>query len=91
MNRKKKLIFGVTLWLSVVILSGCVPTNTSSMTTVPSNTTYSGSIEEYRYDDSFYIYVDPDTGVNYIVYVGMKKGGITPRYNPNGSLFVTKN
>jgi hypothetical protein len=33
------------------------------------------------------VYVDPDTGINYLV--GYKYG-ITPRLNPDGSLYITK-
>lgn len=37
------------------------------------------------------IFVDPETGVNYIVYEGYTgRGGITPRYNADGSLYVTE-
>ncbi len=91
MNRKKKLIFGMFLWISVMMLSACVPTNKSTLTIASDNTTYSGTIENYNNDTRFYVYVDPDTGVNYIVFAGIQKGGITPRYNPNGSLFITEN
>ena len=43
-------------------------------------------------DENIYIFTDPDTGVQYLVYrehryrAGM--GGITPRLNPDGSLCV---
>lgn len=91
MNRKKKLIFGMFLWISVMMLSACVPTDKSTLAIASDNTTYSGTIENYNNDTRFYVYVDPDTGVNYIVFAGIQKGGITPRYNPNGSLFITEN
>lgn len=41
-------------------------------------------------NSSIYVFVDPDTGVNYIVYAGYEKGGITPRYNPDGTIMVTE-
>ncbi len=34
-------------------------------------------------------YVDPETGVNYLIYDGVKQGGITVRYNTDGSIMVT--
>lgn len=36
------------------------------------------------------IYVDPETGVNYLIYQDYNKGGITVRYNADGSIMVTK-
>lgn len=90
MDRVKKLIVGTALLAPVVAMSACAPTSLT-INTAPNSTTYSGSIENYGDDSRFYVYVDPDTGVNYIVFVGIQKGGITPRYNPNGSLFVTEN
>lgn len=36
------------------------------------------------------IYVDEETGVEYIVYDGYNRGGICPRYNADGSLRVEK-
>lgn len=35
-----------------------------------------------------YVYVDEETGVNYMVFIGPYKGGICPRYNTDGSLYV---
>ena len=37
------------------------------------------------------VYVDPETGVNYLQFTfGMYAGFVTPRYNADGSLMVTK-
>lgn len=36
------------------------------------------------------VYVDPETGVNYLIYEAYNKGGITVRYNADGSIMVTK-
>ena len=40
--------------------------------------------------DSYFIdfYTDPITKVEYVVYNAPSRGGICPRYNPDGSLFV---
>ena len=35
-----------------------------------------------------YVYVDKETGVNYIIFDDVYKGGICPRYNPDGSLYI---
>ena len=42
--------------------------------------------------DSFYVsdYVDPDTGVHYLMYQKGDSGGICPRYNADGTLMVSK-
>ena len=36
------------------------------------------------------VYVDPETGVNYLVYTEGHGGGITVRYTSNGEIMVTK-
>ena len=40
--------------------------------------------------DEVMVYVDPETGVNYLIYTDYYKGGITVRYNADGSVMVTK-
>lgn len=35
------------------------------------------------------VYIDPETGVNYLIYDGGYDGGITVRYNADGSIMVT--
>lgn len=37
-----------------------------------------------------YTFVDEETGVNYIIYSGYYKGGITPRLNADGSLYISE-
>ena len=46
------------------------------------------SFSALGYEDNVYDYVDPDTGVHYLVYCGYRKGGITVRLNPDGSIMV---
>lgn len=48
------------------------------------------SLSALGYEDNVYDYVDPDTGVHYLVYCGYRKGGITVRLNPDGSIMVEK-
>lgn len=35
-------------------------------------------------------YIDQETGVHYLVYRAGNRGGITVRYNADGSLYTTK-
>lgn len=39
--------------------------------------------------DSFYFFVDPETGVNYVVFDDYGQGGICVRYNSDGTIFVS--
>ena len=41
--------------------------------------------------NNFYYIIDEETGVNYVVLSDTYKGGICPRYNRDGSLYVSKN
>lgn len=34
------------------------------------------------------LYVDPETKVEYVLYVNGYAGGVCPRYNPDGSLYI---
>lgn len=43
--------------------------------------------EGYSYGSTVFLYVDPSTGVNYLK---NNEGGITPRLNPDGSLYVSE-
>lgn len=49
----------------------------------------SHKLYEYRPDDFYYI-VDKETGVNYVVFSEVYKAGICPRYNRDGSLYISK-
>ena len=44
----------------------------------------------FQSGDDVYVYVDPDTGVNYLIFYGYRKGGITPRLNSDGSIMIEK-
>ena len=76
------LIICICLNLSM-ILCGCSE-NTSSENT-------SNDIEEFseQYSEKVYVYIDPETRVNYLIYDGYYKSGITVRYNQDGSIMVT--
>lgn len=54
----------------------------------PETTQEITSLSALGYEDNVYDYVDPDTGVHYLVYCGYRKGGITTRLNPDGSIMI---
>lgn len=39
-------------------------------------------------DDEVYVFTDPETKVQYLIYKGYRKGGITPRLDANGNLMI---
>lgn len=52
----------------------------------------SSDLEHIDGNDTNYVvvYVDPETGVNYLVFQKGYRGGITVRYNADGSIMVTE-
>lgn len=49
-------------------------------------------LREYSRDDGVYditVFVDPETGVNYLIFRGYCKGSMTVRYNADGTIMVT--
>ena len=70
----KKIIAAIITGLIILSLCGCKRIEGETMDLM----------------NAIYIYVDEETGVEYIVYNGYKKGGICPRYNADGSLRVEK-
>jgi hypothetical protein len=67
------LVIMFAIMFAILFLHGCCSSNDS------------GRLKESYYD--MYVFVDPDTGVNYLVRYNY---GITPRLNPDGSLYITK-
>ncbi len=75
----KRICLIICMCLNIsVILCGCSE-NTSN------------EIEEFseHYEEKVYVYIDPETRVNYLIYNGVYKGAITVRYNQDGSIMVT--
>lgn len=75
----KRICLIICMCLNIsVILCGCSE-NTSN------------EIEEFseQYQEKVYVYIDPETRVNYLIYDGYYKSGITVRYNQDGSIMVT--
>ena len=44
-----------------------------------------------EYSSSVYLYIDNETGVEYLVFQSINEGGICPRFNADGSLCVSEN
>ena len=89
---KKLSIFIILciLLISTVCISGCVSTSQSSTTEIP---TLVEDRNIYTHD-GICVYLNPQTGVNYLVYSVQVSngamGGICPRYNANGTLYVSE-
>lgn len=46
------------------------------------------TVEQYDYEGTINCYTDSETGVCYLIYDGGYDGGITVRYNTDGSIMV---
>lgn len=85
----KRLLIGIVLILLVGVfgvLVGCgLQTNSSSTESQPSS-----NIETLgKYSATVYDFVDEETGVHYLIYtMGGYRGGITVRYNADGTIMV---
>lgn len=74
-----KKIISLILVIAIALLIGCA------------ETTEADTQVNYIQDDWDYkIIVDKKTGVNYIVYIEYKQGGITPRLNADGTPYVSE-
>lgn len=71
-------------WMLVVIVCVCtlITSCSSEMKPVDENKTNANT--------DIFVYVDPKTGVNYLVYKCGYQGGITVRYNSDGSIMITE-
>lgn len=75
---KKKIICFI-LTLTIVMLTACG--NTDAETKIK-------YIQDYN--SKFEIFIDKDTGVNYVIYSRYKKGGMTVRLNADGTPYVSE-
>lgn len=76
-------IKALVIALLAITLVGCEsPKSVSEQTTVDQYNVLGTSIDYYT---------DPDTGVCYLIYNGGYDGGITVRYNADGSIMVKGN
>lgn len=82
---KKRMLLVVFCMMLLVILVGC------SLADFESNSEVTPVSSDILFSDGYSDigdYVDPDTGVHYLIFYGYRKGGITPRLNPDGSVMV---
>lgn len=88
-KRRIILIASIILLLAVEVL---LDMYSSSNTAVEAKTSNSAELEELdsMYEDDFFYWVDPETGVNYIVFYGMDgRCTMTPRLSSTGKIIVT--
>lgn len=82
----KKIVFLVLAALLLICASaGCIA---EEETEEVASDKY---IQNYEYSSNYvYVYVDEYTGVEYLIFSAVKKGGITPRYNADGTLKINE-
>lgn len=71
----KKLILYVLVLATLVLFAGCSTSNENTIEESKSN---------YYFED----YRDPETGVHYLIYGSGYKGGLSVRYNADGTIMV---
>lgn len=73
------------------LLAGTLAACTSSQIE-PRSAEQSSQMEEYTDDRNgkVMVYTDKDTGVQYLIFEGYRRGGITPRLDENGNVMVQK-
>ena len=76
----------IAMLFCTLFLSSCsVPDDTTN--TVKNDADYYKKLT-YAYGDQIMDYVDPETGVHYLLYDGYEGCGITVRYNADGTIMV---
>jgi hypothetical protein len=92
MTHKKTIILMIlcVLLVSAICVSGCISPGQASTPGIPSLTE-----DRTAWDtNGIFVYVDPVTGVNYLVYsVQIHQGGLgglCPRYNADGTLYTSE-
>ena len=79
---KKIIIIVLTILIGSTMLTSCGQTTDTKEPTKTQTMTLDNR-------DCFTVWVDPDTGVNYIVFAGDRKGAMTVRYNADGSIMTS--
>lgn len=75
--RKKIICFILTI--TIVMLTACGNTDAETKTKY---------IQDYN--SKFEIYIDKETGINYIIFNTLYKGGMTVRLNKDGTPYVSE-
>ena len=87
MVEKIKTIFGIILLIGLIALLINVWV-TPVKTVEPDKDSQIESVEKIDGDTNIKIFIDEETGVNYLIYDSYRRAGITPRFNADGSLYV---
>ena len=87
MVEKIKTIFGIILLIGLIALLIYVLI-TPVKTVEPDEDSKIENLEKIDGDTNIKIFIDEETGVNYLIYDGYREVGITPRFNRDGSLYV---
>ena len=83
--KKIKTIIILFVFAIAGFIFGCATTTTQA-----SNNTFEIKYENSNADKTIYTTVDTETGVNYIIACSGKGISIIPRYNADGSLYVSE-
>ena len=93
-NVMRKRILGIAAISICLFLAGCSYQDYKEGTGVfyegPQKSEFGLRTYKSSETESVSVYVDEETGVNYLIFSGRRKGNITPRYNADGSLYITK-
>ena len=87
MIEKIKTIFGIILLIGLIALLIYVLI-TPAKTVEPDKDSKIEILEKIDGDTNIKIFIDEETGVNYLIYDSYGRSGITPRFNADGSLYV---
>lgn len=85
----KKIFVTLMMVVTVLSLTACgQQTNDESNTQIVQEDTVK-QVSTGTSSNNVFVYVDPETGVNYLIYHGYRCGGITPRYDSEGNIMIT--
>ncbi len=77
------MIFALLL-ISLIFTTGCTTAQSTEMYPAISDQ------EKGFLESDLYIYIDPETGVNYFAMYGVYHAFMCPRYHADGSLYVSE-
>lgn len=87
MIKKKKTALIILLVVGVIVgimaLTGCEAVTTEETSQTEEKTSFI-----LNSDDEIRIWTDEETGVQYLIFKGYHKGGITPRLNADGTPYT---
>lgn len=83
MNKFKSLIAVASIAIVAGVLTGCSVSKEKTW----NDADYYNALTYYA-NDEISDYVDPETGVHYLLYDGYEGCGITVRYNADGTIMV---